>query len=97
MHEPGRGRATGRHHARGACRKTRISRTSSDPSPASTFGLVVFSKQLDALAWAATVVRLGEEEAPRREIERQKKQEEDSRAAREREKARLVSKATFPP
>lgn len=43
----------------------------------------------------AEAVRLDEQEAPRREIERQKKQAEESRAALE--KVRLVNKATFRP
>lgn len=63
----------------------------------STFGLVVFSKQLDALAWADTVeaIRLDEEGAPQREIERQQKQTEENRARQE--KARGVNKPTFRP
>ncbi|MGH9257860.1 MAG: hypothetical protein ACRD3C_25150 [Vicinamibacterales bacterium] len=62
-----------------------------------TFGLVVFSKQLDALARAATVkaIRLDAEQAPQREIERQPKQTEESRVRQE--KARGVNKATFRP
>jgi hypothetical protein len=61
-----------------------------------TFGMVVFSKKLDALAQAAVIeaIRLDrQEEAPQREIERQKKQDEESRTAQE--KAGLVNKATF--
>ena len=46
-------------------------------------------------ASTAEAIRLHQREAPRLEIERQKKQEEDSRAAQE--KARLVNKATFRP
>ena len=62
-----------------------------------TFGMVVFSKRLDALARAAIVeaLRLDEQEAPQREIERQKKQDEENRTTQE--KARLVNKATFRP
>lgn len=66
-------------------------------SSPSTFGLVVFSRQLDALARAATVeaIRLDAEEAPQREIERRQKQTEESRVRQE--KARGVNKATFQP
>src|SRR6266487_5409190 len=50
-----------------------------------TFGMLVFSKSLDALARAAVVeaIRLDEQEAPQREIERQKKQAEEDHAAQE--------------
>jgi len=60
-----------------------------------TFGLLVFSKRLDTVAQAAivTAMRLDEQEAPQREIERQKKQDEDNRAAQE--KARPANKASF--
>ena len=60
-----------------------------------TFGLLVFSKQLDrsAVAAIAEAMRLDELEAPQREIERQRKQEEESRAAQE--KARPANKAAF--
>lgn len=63
----------------------------------STFGLVIFSTRLDALARAAVAkaVRLDKQEAPRREIERYKQQEADIRVAQE--KARLVNKSTFRP
>ena len=62
-----------------------------------TFGMLVFSKPLDASARAATVeaIRLDEQEAPQREIERQKKQDEEVRAAQE--KARPVNKVNFRP
>jgi len=62
-----------------------------------TFGMVVFSKRLDALARAAIAeaIRLDEQEAPQREIVRQKKQDDENRA--EQEKARLVNKADFRP
>src|SRR6266487_652764 len=62
-----------------------------------TFGMLVFSKQLDALARAAVVeaIRLDEQEAPQREIERQKKQAEEDHAAQEQ--ARLVNKPSFRP
>jgi hypothetical protein len=61
------------------------------------FGMLVFSKQLDALAQAAIVeaIRLDEQEAPQREIERQRKQDGEDRA--EQDKARLVNKAAFRP
>jgi hypothetical protein len=62
-----------------------------------TFGMLVFSKRLDALARTAIVeaIRLDEQEAPQREIERQKKQDVEDRAAQE--KARLVNKVAFRP
>jgi hypothetical protein len=62
-----------------------------------TFGMVAFSKRLDALARAAIVeaIRLDEQEAPQREIERQKKQDVEDNAAQE--KARLVNKPNFRP
>lgn len=69
----------------------------SQPSSPPTFRMVLSSKRLDALARAAIAeaVRLDEQEAPQREIERQKKQAEKNLA--EREKARLVNKASFRP
>jgi hypothetical protein len=62
-----------------------------------TLGILVFSKRLDALARAAVVeaIRLDEQEAPERELERKKKQDEENRIAQE--KARLANKATFRP
>jgi hypothetical protein len=62
-----------------------------------TFGMLVFSKRLDPLARAAIAeaIRLDEQEAPQREMERQKKQDEENRA--EQEKARPVNKAAFRP
>jgi hypothetical protein len=62
-----------------------------------TFGLIGFSKRLDVLARAAIAeaIRLDEQEAPQREIERQKKQDEENRA--EQEKARVVNKPSFRP
>jgi len=62
-----------------------------------TFGMLVFSKQLDALAQAAIVeaIRLDEQEAPQRELERQKKEDGDSRA--EQDKVRLVNKTALRP
>ena len=67
------------------------------PSYASPFGLLVFSKRLDALARAASVeaIRLDEQEAPRRAIERKQKQEDEDHARQEQ--ARTVNKATFRP
>ena len=67
------------------------------PSYASTFGLVVFSKRLDALARAASIeaIRLDEQEAPGRAIERKKKQEDEDSARQEH--TRNVNKATFRP
>ncbi|MBN1568678.1 MAG: hypothetical protein JXA73_12595 [Acidobacteria bacterium] len=63
----------------------------------SAFGLLVFSKRLDALAQAAILeaIRLNEQEAPQREIERQNKLEEEKRAAGQ--KARPANKAGFRP
>jgi len=62
-----------------------------------TFGMIAFSKKLDALARSATAeaIRLDAQEAPQREIERQKKQDEANRA--EQEKARLANKLNFRP
>lgn len=62
-----------------------------------TFGIVVFSKRLDALARTAVLeaLRLDIQEAPEREIERKKKRDEENRIAQE--KARLANKATFRP
>jgi len=59
------------------------------------FGMIAVSKQLEALAQAATIeaVRLDKQEAPQREIERQKKQDEQDHAALE--DARVVNKPTF--
>jgi hypothetical protein len=67
------------------------------PSYASTFGLVVFSKRLDALAQSASIeaARLDAQDAPTRAIDRKQKQEDDDGARQQ--KARLVNKATFRP
>ena len=67
------------------------------PSYQSTFGMIMYSKRLDALARTAIVesVRLDKQEAPRREIERQKKNDEENRARQE--KARQANKAHFRP
>jgi len=62
-----------------------------------TFGIVIFSKRLDALARTAVVeaLRLDIQEAPERELERKTKRDEENRIAQE--KARLANKATFRP
>jgi len=67
------------------------------PSYASTFGLVVFSKRLDALAQSASVeaARPDEQDAPGRAIDRKQKQEDDDYARQQ--KARLMNKAIFRP
>src|SRR5438132_618008 len=51
-----------------------------------TFGMLVYSKWLDALARTAIVeaIRLDEQGAPQREIERQKQEDEANRAAQEK-------------
>ena len=61
------------------------------------FGMVVFSKRLDAIARLAIVnsIRLDQQEAPQREIERQKKEAQENRTTEE--KARLANKANFRP
>jgi len=62
-----------------------------------TFGMLVLSKRLDGLARAAIVeaIRLDEQEAPQREIQRQKQEDEANRA--EQDAARLVNRAAFRP
>ena len=62
-----------------------------------TFGMVVFSKKLDGLARAAiaNAIRLDEQEAPQREIERKSVEDRESRLTLE--KARLLNKAAFRP
>jgi hypothetical protein len=67
------------------------------PSYQSTFGMIIYSKRLDELARAAIIesVRLDDQEAPQRKIERQKKMDEDDRVRQE--KARRVNKAPFRP
>lgn len=62
-----------------------------------TFGMLVFSKQLDALAQTsiAEALRLDEQQAPEREIALQNKQDSENRAAQA--KARLTNKAAFRP
>ena len=61
------------------------------------FGMVVYSKRLDALARLAVVeaVRRDEQEAPQREVDRQKKEAQETRSAEE--KARLSNKENFRP
>ena len=68
-------------------------RSSYQPS----FGMVVWSKRLDALAQVAIVeaIRLDKQEAPQREVELHRKQEEERRV--QQEKARLVNKPSFRP
>jgi len=61
------------------------------------FRLIVTSPRLDALARTAEAesLRLDAREAPQREIDRQKKEAEDTRASQA--KSRLANKATFRP
>jgi len=61
------------------------------------FRLIVTEPQLDLLAQRATAdaLRLDERDAPRVELERQKKERDDTRATAE--KARVVNKAVFRP
>ena len=68
-------------------------RSSYQPS----FGMVLFSKRLDALARAAVTEarRLDEQEAPQKEIERHRKQEAENRVQQDR--ARLANKPSFRP
>ncbi len=68
-------------------------RSSYQPS----FGMVVLSKRLDALAEAAATeaLRLDQQEAPQREIERNKREDDDKRI--QQEKARRVNKPGFRP
>jgi hypothetical protein len=65
------------------------------PSYASTFGLVMFSKRLDALARAATVqsLWLDNQQASARAVERKRSQEDADHARQEQVRAR--NKATF--
>jgi hypothetical protein len=66
-------------------------------SYASSFRMIVTSLRLDGLARTAEAraLRLDELDAPKREIARQKKEADDSRAAQE--KARFANKAAFRP
>jgi hypothetical protein len=61
------------------------------------FGMIAFSKKLDSLARVAIAesIRLDEQEAPQREIDRQKKQAGEALVAQE--KARGVNKPNFRP
>jgi hypothetical protein len=63
----------------------------------STYGMVMYSKRVDALARAAIVeaIRLDEQEAPQRETERQKKKDDENRV--QQEKDRRANKAPFRP
>jgi hypothetical protein len=66
------------------------------PSYASTFGLVVFEKRLDALARAASIETIRpDEQGDQRAIERRQKQIDEDLARQE--KVRQVNKATFRP
>jgi len=60
-----------------------------------TFGMIAFSKGLDALARTATAeaIRLDAAEAPQREIQRQNQEDEKNRESLE--KARQVNKSKF--
>ena len=68
-------------------------RSSSQPG----FGMLVLSKQMDALAQEAIrqAIQLDEQEAPQRDIARRKKEGEEIQAAQE--KARPANKADFRP
>jgi hypothetical protein len=63
----------------------------------SSFAMVSYSKRVDAMARSAKVeaVRLETEQAPQREIEKQKKREDDARLALD--KARSTNKPNFRP
>jgi len=63
----------------------------------SSYGMALFSKRLDVLARTAIAesIRLNDLEAPQREVERQKKQDEEKLAAGR--KARTANKANFRP
>jgi hypothetical protein len=67
------------------------------PSYVSTFGLVMVSKPLEALAWAARIeaIRLDERDAPTRARERREEQEGQDRAREEA--VRRANLATFRP
>ena len=62
-----------------------------------TFGMIAFSKRLDGLARAAVIeaIRVDEQEAPQREIERKEKQ--DAKDSAGQAKARLANKPNFRP
>jgi len=61
------------------------------------FAMILFSKQMEGMARAAALqaVKLEEQQAPQREIELQKKQEQDRRV--QEEKTRLLNKPGFRP
>ena len=61
------------------------------------FRLILTESALDGLARKAALqaMRLDDQEAPRREIARQKKEQDDGRSAAE--KARVANKAIFKP
>jgi len=63
----------------------------------SSFALILYSKRLEALALASIVeaARLDAEEAPQRELDKQKKRDDDDRLALD--KARAVNKPNFRP
>jgi hypothetical protein len=63
----------------------------------SSFGLLLLSKELNAMAQTASAegTRIEEREAPQRELARQKQQADDDRAARE--KAQQANQAGFRP
>jgi len=63
----------------------------------SSFAMILYSKRADAAAQAAIVeaVRLETQQAPQREIDKQKKREDDDRLALE--KARTANKPNFRP
>jgi hypothetical protein len=62
-----------------------------------SFGMILSSKRLDALAQTAITdaIRQNEQEGPRREADRQKKQEDEDRV--KEAKARLANKPNFRP
>jgi len=62
-----------------------------------SFGMLILSKRVDALAQEAIreAIRLDEQEAPQRDIARRKQEGEETRAAQE--KARPANKADFRP
>jgi hypothetical protein len=59
--------------------------------------MILYSKQLDALARTAVTeaLRLDEQEAPQRDADKQRKQADENRV--KEEKARLVNKESFRP
>ena len=101
----GNGQHTNARRNRGAPARARLARWENAQysynlfraSYGMSFGLVAFSKRLESMASAASreADRLDRLEAPARETERQKKQDEDAQASQE--KARLISKPRFRP